>query len=66
MELIGLDSYRQKLLDNIYKGNTSLILNGSPSVGKFSLVMDVLREIVTNDMNIHILKSEEEIGRAHV
>lgn len=59
MELIGLDSYRQKLLDNIYKGNTSLILNGSPSVGKFSLVMDVLREIVTNDMNIHILKSEE-------
>lgn len=57
--LIGLDKHKSNLMNLIPKNSTSIILNGQNGIGKFSLVSEVLKELVSNESNIHVLKSEE-------
>lgn len=64
--LIGLDRYKSMLLEKLPDINSSLILNGSKGVGKFSLISEVLSEMVNNTDNIHIIKSEEGKSQINV
>lgn len=57
--LIGLDRYKSLLQEKLPEINSSIILNGGKGVGKFSLISEVLSELVTNTDNIHIIKSED-------
>lgn len=57
--LIGLDKYKSMLLDKIPSIKSSIIVSGNNGIGKFSLVSEVISELVSNDANVHIIKPEE-------
>lgn len=57
--LIGLDKYKSMLLDKIPNIKSSIIVSGNNGIGKFSLVLEVISELVSNDANVHVIKPEE-------
>lgn len=57
--LIGLDKYKSMLLDKIPNIKSSIIVSGNNGIGKFSLVLEVISELVSNDADVHVIKQEE-------
>jgi len=57
--MVGLDKSKESLIKMIPDLNTSIILVGQKGVGKFTLICEVLSEIVNNKDNIHILQCEQ-------
>lgn len=58
--LIGLNKYYNLLKERIPTFTQSIILNGQNSIGKKTLLLQILNEIVNNTDNIHLLKPEPD------
>lgn len=57
--LIGLDKYRTMLTEKIPTISTSIIISGSEGIGKFTLTLEVVKSMMSNEENIHVVKPEE-------
>lgn len=57
--LIGMSKYEQMLNQKITDSNSSLILSGSRGIGKYTLMLDILKRHVSNESNLHIINAEE-------